>query len=41
MEAMWMMFFPAINQLKKDLNKGIIGKPKLVQADFGINKPPN
>jgi len=41
MEAMWMMFFPAINQLKKDLKKGIIGKPKLVQADFGINKPPN
>ena len=40
MEAMWTRFFPLINHLKKDLISGIIGRPKFLQADFGIKKPP-
>ena len=40
MEAMWTRFLPAVNHLKKDIESGIIGTPQLVQADFGIIKPP-
>ena len=40
MEAMWTRFFPAVIRLKKDIESGIIGAPQLVQADFGITKPP-
>ena len=40
MEAMWTRFLPAVIRLKKDLDSGIIGSPQLVQADFGIMKPP-
>ena len=40
MEAMWTRFFPVINSLINKINNGVIGKPKLIQADFGIKKPP-
>jgi len=40
MEAMWTRFLPAIKNLINKINNGIIGKPKLIQADFGIKKPP-
>ena len=40
MEAMWTRFLHAIIRLKKDIESGIIGTPQLVQADFGITKPP-
>jgi predicted dehydrogenase len=40
MEAMWTRFLPAVIRLIKDIDSGIIGPPQLVQADFGITKPP-
>ena len=40
MEAMWTLFFPTVTRLIKDIDSGIIGTPQLVQADFGITKPP-
>jgi|TARA_B100001996_G_scaffold67407_1_gene49047 predicted dehydrogenase len=40
MEAMWTRFLPAIKHLINNINNDVIGKPKLIQADFGIKKPP-
>ena len=40
MEAMWTLFLPTVTRLIKDIDSGIIGTPQLVQADFGITKPP-
>jgi len=40
MEAMWTRFLPATKHLIKEISDGVIGKPKLIQADFGIKKPP-
>lgn len=39
MEAVWMRFFPAINQVKTWLADGAIGDVRFVQADFCINIP--
>ena len=38
MEAMWTRFFPLFKTLR-DLQKGQIGEPRLLQADFGIVSP--
>jgi dihydrodiol dehydrogenase / D-xylose 1-dehydrogenase (NADP) len=36
MEAMWTRFLPAIQKAKKWIDKGKIGKVKIVNADFGF-----
>lgn len=36
LEGMWTRFLPAYRQAMKFLNNGIIGKPKLLKADFGF-----
>jgi len=36
MEAMWMRFIPAIQEIKKLIDDGAIGKPILMNASFGI-----
>jgi len=36
MEAMWSRFFPAMVHVRKLLSDGIIGEPKMLQADFGF-----
>jgi predicted dehydrogenase len=36
MEAMWTRFLPAIGKLRELLKKGVIGEPRLLQADFGF-----
>ncbi|GGC70974.1 Gfo/Idh/MocA family protein [Undibacterium terreum] len=36
MEAMWSRFMPAMLEVKRLLAAGEIGKPKLLQADFGF-----
>lgn len=35
MEAMWMRFMPLIQQVKRAIAEGVIGEPKMLQADFG------
>ena len=35
MEAMWMRFMPLIQRVKKAIAEGVIGEPKMLQADFG------
>lgn len=40
MEALWTRFLPAVKHLITEIENGIIGKPKLIKADFGIMKPP-
>ena len=35
MEAMWMRFMPLIQRTKKAIAEGVIGEPKMLQADFG------
>ena len=35
MEAMWMRFMPLIQQVKSAIANGVIGEPKMLQADFG------
>jgi len=39
MEAFWTRFLPSTIKLNQLLDKGIIGKCKLLQADFGYNMP--
>ncbi len=39
MEAMWTRFLPAILKTRKWLAKGKIGKPRLLQVDFGFRAP--
>jgi len=41
MEAMWTYFLPAIQQAKKWLDEGLIGKVKHIKADFGYPMPYN
>ena len=41
MEAMWMRYFPAMQQVREWLENGVIGKVRLVQADFCFNLPFN
>jgi len=36
MEAYWSRFFPVYKLLRTELDKGSIGQPKLVQANFGF-----
>ena len=37
MEAMWMRFMPLIQQVKSAIARGVIGEPKMLQADFGYS----
>lgn len=36
MEAMWSRFFPAMVHVRKLLADGVIGEPRMIQADFGF-----
>jgi len=36
MEAMWTRFLPAVEKVRKLLDKQIIGRPQMVQANFGF-----
>lgn len=36
MEAMWSRFFPAMGHVRKLLADGVIGEPRMLQADFGF-----
>jgi predicted dehydrogenase len=36
MEAMWTRFFPAMAAVRERLAAGVIGQPRMVQADFGF-----
>ena len=36
MEAMWTRCFPAMRSLKSVIAEGVIGEPRLLQADFGF-----
>ncbi len=38
MEAMWSRFLPAYRHLRDLLDDGVIGTPRLVDADFGIGR---
>lgn len=37
MEAMWSAFLPSIRETKNAMEKGLIGMPKILKADFGIH----
>ncbi len=39
MEAVWMRFFPAIAEIKSFVQSGVIGKPRLIEADFCFHLP--
>ena len=39
LEAMWTRFFPLFGTLRDLVQKGHIGEPRLLQADFGIVSP--
>ena len=39
MEAVWMRFFPAIAEIKSLVQSGVIGKPRLIEADFCFHLP--
>jgi predicted dehydrogenase len=39
MEAMWSRFLPAYETLTQLLDDGVIGRPRLVEADFGFRIP--
>ncbi len=39
MEAMWMRFFPAMEQLRRWLHQGLLGSIRLLQADFCFHLP--
>jgi predicted dehydrogenase len=41
MEAMWTRFFPAMTQVRTWLDEGVIGRVRLVQADFCFIVPYN
>ena len=36
MEALWTRFIPSMIELKKQLELGSIGRPKMLQCDFGL-----
>ncbi len=36
MEAMWSRFFPAMGHVRRLLADGVIGEPRMLQADFGF-----
>ena len=38
MEALWTLFLPAVNQAKKWIKEGKIGKVKLITANFGFKR---
>ena len=40
MEAMWVRFFPANKKVKELVDDGVIGKVKMIQADFGFKAAP-
>lgn len=39
MEAMWTRFQPAIVAVRELVDAGVIGEPRQVQADLGVNRP--
>jgi predicted dehydrogenase len=39
MEAIWARFHPVTRKLYELVNKGVLGQIRMLQADFGINKP--
>lgn len=39
MEALWSLFIPSMIEFKKQMGAGVIGKPKLLQCDFGFISP--
>jgi predicted dehydrogenase len=39
MEALWSRFIPSMIQFKEEMEKGSIGKPLLLQCDFGFISP--
>lgn len=39
MEALWTRFIPSMIELKKQLELGSIGRPKMLQCDFGFVSP--
>jgi predicted dehydrogenase len=39
MEALWSRFVPSMMQFKQEVENGSIGKPLLLQCDFGIYRP--
>lgn len=39
MEAIWMRFFPAMAQVRQWVAEGVIGKIRLIQADFCFDRP--
>jgi predicted dehydrogenase len=39
MEAMWSKFNPLLNEIKRRVDSGEIGKVKLIQTNFGFNVP--
>jgi predicted dehydrogenase len=41
MEAMWMRFNPAFRRMLDEVEKGVIGEVRTVQAGFGIPFPPD
>ena len=38
LQAVWMRFFPAIVELRKQISEGVIGEVKYVYANFGFRK---
>jgi dihydrodiol dehydrogenase / D-xylose 1-dehydrogenase (NADP) len=41
MEAMWTRFIPAVREMGRLLAEGLIGEPRLLEADLGFVAPPN
>jgi dihydrodiol dehydrogenase / D-xylose 1-dehydrogenase (NADP) len=39
MEAMWTRFLPMMAEVRDIINKGTIGQPQILYADFGVNFP--
>ncbi|MDR0798358.1 MAG: Gfo/Idh/MocA family oxidoreductase [Dysgonamonadaceae bacterium] len=39
MEALWSRFLPCMQELKQQIEQGAIGKPQLLEADFGFRVP--
>ncbi len=39
MEAMWTRFLPVVIRVREWIKQGLIGEPKMLIADFGINPP--
>ena len=37
MEAMWTRFLPMMTEVRSIIDKGVIGPPQLLYADFGVN----